>query len=103
MKVNPIGIQNYQQTTANRQQATKTDEQSRAQSTAVSIEPKNRVEASKVAVKGPSGTYAQYLTDNEKKALDMLFSRYAHGQGVGESECSDKSGAGIGQVIDVKV
>ena len=103
MKVNPIGIQNYQQAVSSRQQSAKTDEQNKAASSAVSIEPKNRVEASKVAVKGPSGTYAQYLTENEKKALDMLFSRYAHGQNAGEADSADKSGAGVGQVIDVKV
>ena len=101
MKVNSIGIQNYQQTTGTRPQSTKAEAQERASGQGVAIEPKSRIENSKVAVKGPSGTYDKYLTDNERKALDMLFSRFAHR--AGQSECSETGSNNVGQVIDVKV
>ncbi len=101
MKINPIGIQNYQQSVGNRQQATKAEGQEKLPGQGVAIEPKTRVETSKVAVKAPSGTYDQFLTDNERKALDMLFSRYAHR--AGQADCSDQPGDSVGQVIDVKV
>jgi hypothetical protein len=101
MKINPIGIQNYQQSVGNRQQPTKAEQQERIAEQGVAIEPKSRVETSKLAVKGPSGTYDQFLTDNERKALDMLFSRYAHR--TSRPETKDQPAAGVGQVIDVKV
>jgi hypothetical protein len=101
MKVNPIAIQNYQQSVTNRQQPNKADAQDRATAQGVAIEPKNKVESSKLAVKGPSGTYDKYLTDNERKALDMLFSRYAHR--AGQTDTAEQPASSVGQVIDVKV
>ena len=101
MKVNPIGIQNYQQSVNNRPQSAKAEAQDRAGTQGLAIEPKSKVEASKVAVQGPSGTYDKYLTDNERKALDMLFSRYAHRPG--KSDSTEQPASAVGQVIDVKV
>ena len=107
MKVNPIGIQSYQQVVGGRQQALQTEAQERSESQAVSISPKSKIESSQVAVKAPSGTYAKYLTENEKKALDLLFGRFAHNARLNGVETAESNAANdalhVGSVIDVKV
>lgn len=105
MKINPAGVQAYRtidrrDTPAmqpEREQAARLDQQPAANEQ-VSIDPQKTVQ-SQLAVKGPSGSYADFLNDDERAALELLFSRFAErGQTAnGENE------AALGRLIDVKV
>ncbi len=108
MKVNPIGIQSYQQLNR-RDNAAIQKENSNARSTdsTVVIEPQVESSTSKLAVKAPDSSYAEYLTADEKRALDLLFSRFkdtgrfgAYSPAENDNTASD---AALGRVIDVKV
>jgi hypothetical protein len=107
MKINPIGIQSYQQLNRQNQPpapAPKTDDSGVRDS--VLIEPQASVKKSAVAVKGPSGNYAQYLSPEEREALDLLFSRYADSSRLGVGVEADRDGSDgptIGSLVDVKV
>ncbi|MBD3403586.1 hypothetical protein GF420_11875 [candidate division GN15 bacterium] len=102
MKVNPAGIQNYQHLTRRDTEANanvrRADEQ--AARTDVDIKPQQSV-GSKLAVKGPSGTYAEYLSDSERKAMEMLFARFQEtGRFTGGKADAQQS---LGRLVDVKV
>mgnify|MGYP001110121339 CR=1 FL=1 len=107
MKVNPIGIQSYQQLNRQNQPQTpveKADDSSTKES--VLIEPQTSLKKSAVAVKGPSGNYAQYLSPEERQALDLLFSRYADSGRFGAGFEADKEAVDnpiVGSIVDVKV
>ncbi len=107
MKINPIGIQSYQQ--LNRQNQPQAPAQ-KAEDTGVKesvlIEPQTSLKKSAVAIKGPSGNYAQYLSTEERQALDLLFSRYADSARFGAGFKADQETADsptVGSVVDVKV
>jgi len=108
MKINSIGIQNYQQLNrpdSNRPETA--DRRSGADSPdPVLIQPQQAQPASTLAVKAPSGTYADALSPQERQALDLLFARFRESgrfaPGVrGEAETTGEQG--IGNIIDVKV
>ncbi len=106
MKINPVAIQSYQQ--LNRQDNSSiTQAQDKAADQKVVIEPQTSVQKSAVAVKGPSGDYAKYLSEDERQALDLLFSRFREAGRFGAGYQSDTGGAdeeqGIGQMVDIKV
>ncbi len=107
MNINPVGIQSYQQVNVREDNArTKSSESaSQNQPQAVSIEPQD-LAPSKVAVKASSGSYAQYLSPEEKNALDLIFARFQNaekfGPGYAENETAADSGT-LGKLIDVKV
>ena len=60
-----------------------------------------------LAVKAPEGSYAQYLSDAEKAALDMLFERFADtgrfGSAFTRSSGEAAESRALGKLIDVKV
>ncbi|MCB2201354.1 hypothetical protein KQH51_01330 [bacterium] len=102
MKVNPLGIQNYQSLTrreTNAQAATAEAQQAAVRSD-LTIEPQPST-GSKLAVKGPSGDYSEYLNEAERKAMDLLFARFAetgrYGSSTGEPQQT------LGRVVDLKV
>ena len=108
MKINSIGIQNYQQ--LNRQENNRpetTDHRLPAgTSDPVLIQPQSTQPASALAVKAPTGTYADALSPQERQALDLLFARFRESgrfaPGVrGDIETTGE--LGIGTIIDVKV
>jgi hypothetical protein len=108
MKINQVGIQNYQQ--LGRQENAKpfvtnndTDSDS---DNAISIEPKSSLPSSSLAVKMPSGTFADSLTTEERQALEMLFAKFRESGRFsagykGGSEAVDE--VGLGRIVDVKV
>jgi hypothetical protein len=110
MKINPVSIQAYQQP-ARREAPVSSSEKSRPVGQAadkVVIEPQENSNGSSLAVKAPGGTYAEYLTEAETQALEMLFSKFrANGErfGSGYAGDSEMSGpeANVGLMIDVKV
>jgi hypothetical protein len=105
MNINPVGIQSYQQINVREDNQTQKSQDSAAQAQAVSIEPQD-LAPSKVAVKASSGSYAQYLSPEEKNALDLLFARFQNadrfGPGYAENDPTAESGP-LGKLIDVKV
>lgn len=109
MKVNPIGIQSYQQLTRRDPQPASVDDQktTAARQETVKIEPKGLEQTSRLAVKAPTGTYAERLSPEERQALDLLFGRFRDAGRFGaayrrDMDCETDSAA-IGRVVDVKV
>ncbi len=110
MQVNPIGIQSYQQVTQRENspasQAEGKDKSQKSPSK-VTITPHDELAGSKMAVKAPRGTYADALTDVEKKALDLLFSRFRgsgrFGPGYAAGTATDDDARLVGNMVDVKV
>ena len=108
MKVNPIGIQAYEQLTQ-REQAPTAPAEKQVQSTPekpVSISPQAEAASSKLAVKAPAGSYADFLSPEEKQALDLLFSRFKDSGRFGAGYARDNGTAGetaaVGNLLDVK-
>ena len=106
MKINQIGIQSYQQ--VNRQDQPSADpRRSTPVESTVNIEPKSQAPASQLAVKAPNSNLTDSLSGDERKALDLLFSRFRdtgrfsaayHGKAEPKNEDSM-----LGQIVDVKV
>lgn len=109
MKINPIGINSYQQLTgqdASRKPSTeKKAEVSLAQST-VLITPKSEATSSRLAVKAEAGSYADFLSPEEKNALELLFSRYTDrgrfGPSYNRNATEQEDSARLGNVLDLK-
>lgn len=109
MKVNPIGIQSYQQL-ANRQQQTEKSSADLLEKTTnqpVSIPAQDETSESKVAVKVTAGNYSDFLTTEERDALELLFNRFNDSSRFGsgyqtdiKAEAKEKS---LGTFVDVKV
>lgn len=110
MKINPIGIQSYQQVT-NRQtaQTLKADEQkdTNVVDKKVTIPAQDALEQSKVAVKVNSGSYAEFLSTEERQALDILFSKFKDVERFNGSYRADtpqtSKAQTLGANIDLKV
>ncbi len=109
MKVNPVGIQAYEQL-VQRDKQTNLIEDAKVQKqqvSKVSIEPQSELTKSKLTVKAPSGSYAEYLTPQEKQALDLLFGKFRENGkfGVGYSKDSNNNAdtTHLGSIVDVKV
>ncbi|MDX9858155.1 MAG: hypothetical protein RBT76_10210 [candidate division Zixibacteria bacterium] len=102
MKVNPLGIQTYQHLTrrdsASQQPATSTPQA--AARAELAIEPQQSL-GSKLAVQGPSGSYAEYLSEAERKAMELLFARFQEtGRFTGSGGNARPT---VGRLVDVKV
>ena len=108
MKVNPVAIQTYQQLVQQQPRQAETEPQADRAGRPAVESPRDTATlsagTSRLAVKGPSGTYADYLTPEEKEALDVLFSRY-RGNRFARTDSADSPAEppALGQVIDIKV
>lgn len=103
MKVNPIGIQSYQQINRNDRQTQIEKEAQLPQSgEKVTIKPQEEV-SSKVAVKAKVESYDTMLTPQEKQALDLLFSRFKESGRFGYSGTDEIENKSLGNFVDVKV
>jgi len=108
MKINPIAIQAYQH--LNRQDkptSLPADPASGSSDKKVVIEPQSPANQSALAVRGPSGNYAQYLSSEERQALDTLFDKFRDagrfGSGYQVDSESGEAESPLGRVFDVKV
>lgn len=106
MKINPLGIQSYQELTrrdnpaAQQQQAATETKQATEK---VSIDPGSTVNSSRMAVRAEKGSFDEFLSVEERQALELLFSRFrGHERFV--TETADDAGAAnsVGAWIDVK-
>lgn len=110
MKVDAIGINSYQQLSGqetNRQKAAEdSQELAQAQKT-ITIPVQEQSESSRLAVKAPSGSYADYLSPEERNALDLLFSRYSNRAAFNRDYSPKTNNSGndshLGNNIDLKV
>lgn len=108
MKVNPIGIQSYQQlTNKNNQPAQRVDDANllKTNDEKVTIKPQDSVE-SKIAVKAQNSSFADYLSPEEKNVLDILFNRFKDTDRFGGAFQADNQAEkenNLGQTIDLKV
>lgn len=108
MKVNPIGIQSYQQLqNKNNQQSQKVDDANflKTDVEKVTIKPQEVAE-SKIAVKAKNSTFADYLSPEEKNVLDILFNRFKDTERFGSAFQQDTTVVNenkIGSTIDLKV
>jgi hypothetical protein len=109
MKINPVAVGAYQRVVGKDVSAPAVGDNSRAQAveSTVTIQPQNRTAPAALAVKAPAGDYAEYLTSEERAALEKLFthlrdtSRFGSGyRTVGKSA----AGSGhLGNLVDVEV
>ncbi|MBD3332004.1 hypothetical protein GF356_04065, partial [candidate division GN15 bacterium] len=94
MKINPVGIQAYQQ--LNRQQRPDAQQVNQQDQSAVNqqvtIAPQTEQEESQLAVKAATGSYADHLSSEERAALDLLFERFKDSErfGPGYSKKADQ-------------
>ncbi|HUV30176.1 MAG TPA: hypothetical protein VMY05_03665 [Acidobacteriota bacterium] len=108
MKINAVAIQSYQQLNRQSRPDSVPAEKAagRAAEKTVTIEPQDETQSSKLAVKARGGSYAKFLTDEERQALDLLFSRFRDTGRFGASyraETDADEGSPVGRLIDVKV
>ena len=108
MKINPVGIQAYQQLTRQQrpdsQQVKQQDEAAANQQ--VTIAPQTEREESPLAVRPTSGSYADHLSSEERAALDLLFERFKDsdrfGPGYSRKSGQPEARAKVGSRIDIK-
>ena len=74
MKVNPIGVQSYQQLNRQEQQKAPVAQQKtdNAENKKVLIEPQNKLTKSAVSVKAPKGSYDKYMTDKYMRVCKLI-------------------------------
>ena len=105
MKVNPIGIQSYQQLTRQNRPdlPVRPDQQNGQIGQEIQISPQPTVEKPGLAVKGPSGDYSKYLSVEEKQALEQVFANYRNVAKTGNhgTDCGNESN--LGRTVDIKV
>ena len=109
MKVNPVGIQTYQQLNRRDNQGAEQigQEPAKVADKKVAISPQDDNASSRLAVKTKGGDYSQYLSPEEKNALDILFARYRENGRFGSTYQADSekngNGKSLGRIVDVKV
>ena len=104
MKINPVGINAYRQATEQVRPDHRTENQSEV--TTGKTAEKNAVKlsfpsaesrpGSKLAVKLANADFVQYLSDEEKKAMQMVFEKFGDGSAL-------KPGETLGRFVDVKI
>jgi hypothetical protein len=107
MKINPLGVQAYQQVAQERQAPASSARTARTAEQQVTIEPQAPATRSALAVKAPSGSYARFLSAEERQALDLLFAKFSDtsrfGAGYAARTDDAESTAALGRLVDVKV
>jgi hypothetical protein len=109
MKINPIGIQSYQQLERRDApaQAPPDGKKVSAGDSKVTISPQAADAGSRVTVKAPQSSYAEILTPEEKQALELLFRRFGDASRFGPGYQRDAESTGaqtlVGSIVDVKV
>ena len=106
MKVNPVGINTYQNLTNQEKAAQKPVDAATLQQQQPAVSAAE-AQTSRLAVKAPSGSYADMLSVEERQALDVLFSRFKDSDRLGavyqaKPETAAKEET-LGRIIDIKV
>jgi len=108
MKINPIGIDSYQQMMGKRQAENRPAVDDRKQvekSSAVSIPGQGEKVGSELSVRLKPGTFVDMLSTDEKQAMEMFFDKYkgvAPSEGIYSSDGKTEN-AHLGKQVDVKL
>ena len=108
MKINPVAIQSYQDPERNERTpgALPDTNQSQKSESSVTISPQDAETGSHLAISAPRGDYTEFLTAEEKDALEVLFRRFNDPNRFGPAyHKGDQTGgenAVVGHVIDIK-
>ncbi len=109
MKINPVAIQAYEQLNQNEKMSRSNAETQAVQkeNSKVSISPQSELTKSKLSVKAPVGSYEEFLSPQERQALDLLFNKYRDNGRFGTAfnnrsdvEAESKT---VGNFVDIKV
>lgn len=108
MKINPLGIQSYEQINKrdNRVVQTPAENIKSEVSSKVEIAPQENLTGSKLSVKAPEGSYAEMLSPEERQALDLLFNKFKNSErfGAGFNRNANLTAQKmVGNVVDIKV
>ena len=106
MKINPIGIQSYQQLNNRPNQVNEQAEKSQKTEDILNIRPKEITDKSDLAVRAPEGTYAEFLSPEEKSALELLFNKYQDSDRFGSAFNKNNARSEnktLGKILDVKI
>ncbi len=111
MKINPLGIQTYQQVEKRDNTATQTaldnlKHSEKAVESKVKLSPQEALSGSKLSVKAPQGSYADMLTVEERQALDLLFNKFKNSERFGAGFDRSKPAINkqsVGNLVDIKV
>ncbi len=109
MKINPIGVQSYRQTVQREQKPpVKTEKDAQGvQDSVLDIRPQSVADKSSLAVKAPEGNYTDFLTMEERSALELLFSRFndtgRFGSDLSGTTAGESGHQPVGRLIDLKV
>ena len=109
MKINPLGVQAYQQL-ARRDQTETVPKDSKADELSnqkLAIAPQAQADGSRISVSAARGSFAEHLSPEEQQALEILFARFSQTERFGpsyrkESAATDESN-NVGGILDVKV
>jgi len=110
MKINPIGVQSYQNLARrDNPAAVKPDGQDQSAKTvdALSIAPQEQPERPRMAVRPIQASYADNLSPEEQRAMELLFSRFHDTSRFGPGYAKDSQAAptddpGVGNLVDLK-
>jgi hypothetical protein len=103
MKINPLGIQTYQELTRRETSTPRAGNETSPTPERVAIEPKQSATRSRLAVSAPTGSYAEFLSTEERQALDQLFAKFRGHERFASDNSDDRSADGqVGNWIDVK-
>lgn len=111
MKINPLGIQSYQQVEKRDNSAAQTaldnlKTQEKTVETKVKLDPQDRLTGSKLSVQAPKGSYADMLSVEERQALDLLFNKFKDSERFGAGFDISKPAINkqtVGNLVDIKV
>lgn len=106
MKINPIGVQSYQEMIRRDQTPARTDNKvGNNAAKPVTIAPQEETQRPKLAVRAPKSNYAQQLNPDEQRALDLLFTRFRDSGRFGSgyrAEAAEADEASLGHFVDLK-
>jgi len=111
MKINPIAVQSYESLIRRDNTAAvkpETQEQSApASADKLNIAPQAQPERARMAVKPLQASYADNLSPEEQRAMELLFSRFRDTSrfGSGYAKASPKAATddpGLGSLVDLK-
>lgn len=109
MKINPLGVQSYQQLARKDQAETvsKENKAARTDNRMAAISPQSEAGGSRISVSAARGSFAEQLSVEERQALDILFTRFKQTDRFGPSyrkeSAQPNETSTLGGMLDVKV
>lgn len=109
MKINPLGVQTYQQL-ARKDQADTVSKDTKAVESGnrmAAITPQSETSGSRISISAAKGSFSEQLSAEERQALEILFTRFKQTDRFGPSYRSQSAPPNetstLGGMLDVKV